>query len=63
MNDFFHSYHYFIKYYIDDIIIFSRNIKEYFKYLKTIFHLFAKFKIIFKFKKSYFRYSSITLLK
>ena len=63
MNNFFRLYYYFIKYYIDDIIIFSRNPKKYFEYLKIIFYFFAKFKIIFIFKKFYFKYLLITLLK
>ena len=50
MNNFLYLYYYFIKYYINDIIIFFRSAKKYFKYLKIIFYLFAKFKIIFKFK-------------
>ena len=48
---------------MNNTIIFSRNIKTYFEYLKTIFRLFAKFKITFKLKKFYFRYSLITLLE
>ena len=63
MNEFLYSYRHFARCYIDNIIIFSRSAKEYFQHLKTIFALFARFKIILKSKKSYLNYLSIILFK
>ena len=44
-------------------MIFFRSAKEHFQYLKTIFALFTRFKIILKSKKSYLRYLLIILFK
>ena len=63
MDEFLRLYRYFAKCYIDNIIIFFRFAKEYFQYLKTIFALFARLKIILKSKKSYLKYLLIILLK
>ena len=37
MNDFLYLYKYFIKYYINNVIIFFKTIKKYFKYFRIIF--------------------------
>ena len=63
MNEFLRSYRHFAKCYIDNIMIFFRSAKEHFQYLKTIFALFTRLKVILKSKKSYLNYSSITLLE
>ena len=62
MNDFFRLYRYFVKYYINDIVIFIKIAKKYFKHFQIIFRLFTQFKITFKLKKSYFKYSFIIFL-
>ena len=63
MNEFLRLYRHFAKCYINSIMIFFRFAKEHFQYLKTIFALFARFKVILKSKKSYLNYLSIILLK
>ena len=63
LDGFLRLYRHFAKCYIDNIIIFFRSAKEHFQYLKTIFALFARFKIILKSKKSYLNYLSIILLE
>jgi hypothetical protein len=57
------SYRQFIRYYVDDIVIFSKIFKEYIEYLDTIFELFNRIEITFKNLKIYFDYLSIILLK
>ena len=61
MNEFLHSYRYFAKCYINNIMIFFYIIKEHFEHLKTIFAFFIRFKIILESKKLYLSYSLITL--
>ena len=61
MNEFLPLYRYFAKCYINNIIIFSHFAKKHFQHLKTIFALFARFKITLKLKKSYLNYSLIIL--
>src|SRR5437667_543821 len=56
------SHKFFICYYINDIIIFSKILKNYLQYLNTVFNLFNKFEITFKKIKTYLDYSSIILL-
>src|SRR5947207_11177944 len=48
INMIFKSHKIFVYYYIDDIIIFSKTLKNHFKYLNTVFNLFYKLKIILK---------------
>ena len=62
MNDFFYLYRYFAKCYINDIIIFFKIIKKDFKHFRIIFRFFIQFKITFKSKKFYFKYSFIIFL-
>jgi hypothetical protein len=57
------SYRQFIRYYVDDIVIFFQIFKEYIKYLNTIFELFNRIEIIFKNLKIYYGYFSIILLE
>ena len=56
INDFFYLYRYFTKCYINDIVIFFKIAKKYFKYLRIIFRLFIQLKITLELKKSYFKY-------
>ena len=52
----------FVKIYIDDLIIFSSIFEMHFIHLRKLFQLLLKLKIIINFKKTFFNYSSITLL-
>ncbi|KHE79291.1 hypothetical protein GE21DRAFT_1221264, partial [Neurospora crassa] len=49
--------------YINNIIIISNSVKDYFKHLNTIFSLFVSKNIILLPKKSYLGYPNIELLK
>src|SRR6266496_4273903 len=62
MNMIFRSHKFFICYYINDIIIFLKILKNYLKYLNTVFNLFDELRITFKKVKTYLNYSSIILL-
>src|SRR5205809_1689402 len=62
MNMIFKSHKFFVYCYIDDIVIFSKIMKNYFKYLNIVFNLFDELKIIFKKIKTHLNYSSIILL-
>jgi hypothetical protein len=63
MDTILRSYRQFIRYYVDDIVIFSKTFEEYIGYLDTIFELFNRIEIIFKESKIYFDYFSIILLE
>ena len=52
----------FVHCYIDDIVIFSKILKNHLKHLNTVFNLFDELKIILKEVKIYLNYSSIILL-
>jgi hypothetical protein len=56
------SYRQFVRYYVDDIVIFFKIFEMYIEYLDTIFELFNRIGITFKNFKIYFGYSSIILL-
>src|SRR5947207_2186529 len=62
MNMIFRFYKFFICCYIDDIIIFSKTLKNHFKHLNIIFNLFDKMKIILKEVKTHLNYLLIILL-
>src|SRR5947207_15703007 len=62
MNMIFRSHKFFIHCYIDDIVIFSKILKNHLKHLNTVFNLFDELKIIFKEVKTHLDYSSIILL-
>src|SRR5947199_7934372 len=62
INMIFKSHKFFICYYINDIVIFSKILKNHFKHLNTVFNLFDKMKITFKEIKTHLDYSSIILL-
>src|SRR5204863_4567392 len=62
MNMIFKFHKFFICYYIDDIIIFWKILKNHFKHLNIVFNLFNELKIIFKEVKTNLNYSSIILL-
>ncbi len=52
----------YIKYYIDDIVIFSKIFEQYIEHLNTIFELFDALGITLKNIKTYLDYPSIILL-
>ena len=62
MNMIFRFHKFFICYYIDDIVIFLKILKNHFKHLNIVFNLFNKLKITFKEIKTHLDYSSIILL-
>ncbi len=53
----------FYKIYIDNIVIFSKFFTNYLNYLQNLFIKFVKLQITLNFKKIYFNYSNIILLK
>ena len=61
-NKIFQLYRDFAQLYIDDLIIFSKTLKNYKKHLSIIFSLFDRFEISLNRVKTYFRYSFIILL-
>ena len=62
INMIFRFHKFFIYYYIDDIIIFLKILKNHFKHLNIVFNLFDELKITFKEIKTHLDYSSIILL-
>ena len=52
----------FAWYYIDDIVIFSKILKDHLEYFNIIFSLFNKIDICLKDTKTYLAYPSIILL-
>src|SRR5436190_19097467 len=62
MNMIFRFHKFFIYYYINDIVIFSKTLKNHFKHLNIVFNLFDELKIILKKIKIHLNYSSIILL-
>ena len=62
MNMIFKFHKFFVCCYINDIVIFSKILKNHLKHLNIIFNLFDKMRIIFKEVKIYLNYSLIILL-
>ncbi|KAM7182634.1 hypothetical protein V8F20_012857, partial [Naviculisporaceae sp. PSN 640] len=62
IDNFFRKYLYFIKAFINNMVIFSEIKKEYFKYLEIVFKLFIKKNLMIFPIKSFFRYPIIKLL-
>ena len=62
MNMIFKSHKFFVYYYINDIIIFLKILKNHFKHLNIVFNLFDELKITLKEVKTHLDYSSIILL-
>ena len=62
MNMIFRFHKFFTHYYINDIIIFLKTLKNHFKNLNIVFNLFDELKIILKEVKTHLDYSSIILL-
>ena len=62
MNMIFRFHKFFVHCYIDDIVIFSKILKNHLKHLNTVFNLFDKMRITFKEVKTYLDYSLIILL-
>lgn len=57
MDNIFGDYKRFVLVYIDDILVFSRDIKEYIEHLQTIFRLFVKNGIIVRKRWNYARHT------
>ncbi|AEO58535.1 hypothetical protein MYCTH_2064750, partial [Thermothelomyces thermophilus ATCC 42464] len=57
------KYRYFVKVYIDNIIIFSKTEKEYLKYLYIIYKILDKAYIYINTTKSFIGYLAIKLLR
>ena len=53
----------FVKVYIDDLIIFSKDFDLYLEHLRKFFQLLKKLKIIINSKKTFLNYLNITLLE
>src|SRR5436190_14405671 len=62
MNMIFRSHKFFTHYYIDDIVIFLKILKNHLKHLNTVFNLFDELEITLKKVKTHLNYSSIILL-
>src|SRR5204863_155455 len=62
MNKILQSYRDFAQSYINDLIIFSKILKNHKRHFNIIFFLFDRFEILLNRIKTYFRYLSIILL-
>src|SRR5436190_14183820 len=62
INMIFKSHKFFTYYYINDIIIFLKILKNHLKHLNIVFNLFDELKITLKEVKTHLDYSSIILL-
>src|SRR5437667_401480 len=62
MNMILCSYKFFVCYYIDDIIIFSKTLENHLQHLNMIFSLFNRLEITLKKIKTHLNYLSIILL-
>jgi hypothetical protein len=62
MNNILREYSW-VKTYIDNVIVFSKTLKEHLEHLNHLFALFEKLNITLKTKKTYLEYLSIPLLK
>ena len=52
MNESFNPYTTFLIVYIDDVLIFSQNIEQHFKHLKTFIHIVKKSRLVISNKKT-----------
>src|SRR5204863_2723513 len=62
MNMIFCSHKFFVCCYINDIVIFSKTLKNHFQHLNIVFNLFNRLEITLKKIKTHLDYSSIILL-
>src|SRR6266498_4040357 len=63
MNSIIRFYKFFAKYYVDDIVIFSKIFEKYVKYLNTILGLFDRLSVTLKNIKTFLDYLFIILLE
>ena len=63
MDSILRPYKFFVRCYVDDIVIFSKIFKEYIEYLNTILGLFDRLNVTLKNIKTFLGYLSIILLK
>ena len=61
-DDLLRKFQIFVRIYIDDIVIFSKILNEYIRYLDEMFRLFEKLNIALKVFKTYLSYSFISFL-
>ena len=52
----------FVKDYVDDIVIFSRTLLKHISYLRQVFVLFKRVKVVLKSFKSFLEYLNVQLL-
>ena len=57
------KYRYFVKIYVDDIVVFFNFLKKHLRHLNLIFVLFKKYNIVIKLFKTYLNYSIVSLLE
>ena len=62
IDSFLREYRGFARYYIDNIVIFSKSFEEYLEYLEKVFQLFTILKVILEPKKLFLAYLLVTLL-
>ena len=62
INRLLREYREYARAYIDDIVIFSAILKNYIRYLRAVFRLFAKYNIAINPKKTFINYFSVKLL-
>ena len=62
MNSILRLYKSFVRYYVDDIVIFFKIFKKHIEYLNTILDLFDRFGVTLKDTKTFLNYLSIILL-
>ena len=62
MNKMLQDNHHFIKAFVNNVVIFSKTLKDHLKHLRMVFSLFNQYRLILNEKKSFLGYSIITLL-
>ena len=63
INRIFRVFYFFVKIYINNIVIFNHNLEKHLRYLNQIFVLFVKFNIVLKSSKTYLKYFTISLFE
>ena len=63
MDNYLREYRGFVKNYINDIVMFSKNLKKHLQHLQKILNLLRKMNIILKSLKTFLNYSNIAFLK
>ena len=63
MNNYLREYREFVKFYINDIVVFNKILKKHLQHLQKILNLFRDMNITLKSSKTFLSYSSIILLE